>query len=619
MKIAYRLFLFLLISMFLFSCSEKKSGIEGKLLNGRGQPLVGVTVIFKQVQPTKGYEQFETKTIANGVFRIDGVMPSSEYIIAPLSDSWKTKVTTKVTTLGEGQMLALSTPIVIRYNALKDGSVLDTKTGLQWLIMGISDLNSSNVLNTVKTIKEGGYPDWRLPTKAELMELQDTNAAPAAQSEAGLTQKTCCAWVNEPNSENIEWKFYVDDGNDVWASNKTQPDDRVVVVRSYTPTAVPAQAPAAPATPGAPAAPASGPATPSAQPPAPPASVTTTPAAKSPVVSTPPPASVKASPAAKQPVASAPIASVTAAPSAKASSKKPIIETPAPVIEKQDVPVAAPAAVTTAVKSESSGSLRVSRKVCLANKAQGIKSPSMAAAPRVIAPPAAAPRVTAQPEEASTVEVPVIADAPAKHSPPAKVKTYKSEKSTIRNAITIQFDMNKATINPEELAKLKAFYAKIKNKKGRLVIEGNSDSDGDSSDNFRISGERALNAKSMLNKLGLSKSIDVKIAGLSDTKPIADNTTEEGHMLNRRADITFMPESAATAPAPTKQSPSAKVNIQPPVKIEDPEPAITETATDKQLPSAKLINPSAKSEGGASRVSRKACIAKKASAAKQKI
>ncbi len=61
MKILYRLFLFLLISVFLLSCSDKKAGIEGKLLNGRGQPISGVTIIFKQVQPSKGYEQFETK------------------------------------------------------------------------------------------------------------------------------------------------------------------------------------------------------------------------------------------------------------------------------------------------------------------------------------------------------------------------------------------------------------------------------------------------------------------------------------------------------------------------------------------------------------------------------
>jgi outer membrane protein OmpA-like peptidoglycan-associated protein len=451
MKIAYRLFLFLLISAFLFSCSDKKAGIEGKLLNGRGQPISGITVIIKQVQPSKGYEQFETKTLANGVFRIDGVMPASEYIITPVSDNWKTKLTTKITTLSEGQTLVLSNPIVVRYNALKDGTVVDTKTGLQWLILGITDLNSSNVLNAVKNIKEGGLTDWRLPTKAELLELQETPAAPATQPETGLVQKTCCAWVTEPNSENIEWKFYVDDGNDIWASSKVPPDDRIVVVRNYTPAAPSTQPPAA-------ATPASG-----------------------------------------------------TAPSANlAAEKKPATEPAPPVMEKKDIPT---------VKSEG-GLLRASRKACLAKKAQGAKSPATAASP---------------------VAAPAVAPSPAKQSPSVKVKTPQPD-NTIGDSITIQFTMNKSIISPEELSKLKGFYAKFKGKKGRIVIEGNADSDGDAADNFKISGDRALSVKTMLHKLGLSKKVDVKIAGLSDTKPISDNTTEAGRKLNRRADITFIPE-----------------------------------------------------------------------------
>ena len=447
MKIAYRLFLVLLISAFLFSCSAKKAGIEGKLLNGRGQPISGITVILKQVHPSKGYEQFETKTLANGAFRIDGVMPAFEYIITPVSDNWKTKVTTKITTLSDGQALVLSNPIVIRFNALKDGTVIDTKTGLQWLILGVPDLNSSNVLNAVKNIKEVGFTDWRLPTKAELLELQKTPAAPATQPETGLVQKTCCAWVTEPNSENVEWKFYVDDGNDVWASSKVPPDDRIVVVRNYTPTAPSTQTPAA-------ATPASG----------------------------------------------------TAAPSANlAAEKKPVTEPAPPIMEKKDIP---------AVKS-AGGVLRASRKACIAKKAQAAKSLATAASP--------------------------VAASPAKQSPSAKVNTPQPDNS-IGDSITIKFSMNKSIISPEELSKLKAFYARIKDKKGRIVIEGNSASDGDTADSFKISEDRALSVKAMLHRLGLSKKVNVKIAVLSGTRPNAENTTEAGRKLNRRADITFIPE-----------------------------------------------------------------------------
>jgi outer membrane protein OmpA-like peptidoglycan-associated protein len=320
--------------------------------------------------------------------------------------------------------------------------------------LGITDLNSSNVLNSVKNIKEGSYTDWRLPTKAELLELQETPVTPATQSETGLVQKTCCAWVTEPNSENIEWKFYVDDGNDVWASSKVPPDDRIVVVRNYTPAA---------------------------------------PSSQTPVAATP--------------------ASGTAAPSANlAAEKKPATEPAAPSVENKDIP---------AVKGEG-GALRASRRACLAKKAQAAKSPATAVSP---------------------IAAPAIAAPPAKQSPSAKVKTPAPQPdNTIGDSITIQFAMNKSIISPEELSKLKAFYAKIKGKKGRIVIEGNSDSDGDAADNFKVSGDRALSVKAMLHKLGLNKKVDVKIIGLSDTKPVAENTTEAGRKLNRRAEITFIAE-----------------------------------------------------------------------------
>ena len=473
MKIAYRLFAILVISFLLFGCSEKKSGVEGKLQNGQGETISGITVTFQQVQTSKGYEQFETKTLADGSFRIDGVMPASEYIITPVSDNWKTKVTQKITTLAAGKTLVLSSPIVIRFNALKDGTVVDTKTGLQWLILGIPKLNSSNVLNAVKKIREGGFTDWRLPTKTELSELSETPSAPAAQpaaptppasaakpaaegtpapavqTESALVQKTCCVWVNEINSKIIEWKFYIDDGNDIWASSKIPPDDRVVVVRNYTP--------AAPATP--------------------------TPEAAIP-------------------------ASGTTAPSANlAAEKKPVPEPAPTVMEKKDIP---------AVKNKG-GALSASKEADIAKKAQTAKPSATKASP--------------VPEPAS----------PAKQSPLAKTKLPPSNNST-GDSITIEFAINKSDISPEELTKLKGFYAKTRNKKGTILIEGHSDSGGDSNDRFKTSGDRAISVKTMLFRLGLDKKVNVKITGLSDTKPIADNTTEAGRKLNRRAAVTFIPE-----------------------------------------------------------------------------
>ena len=75
MKIVHRLLLVLLISVFLFGCSGKKgSTTEGKLVDGQGKPLSGISVTFKQVRPVAGNEQLEARTGIDGIFRISGLI-----------------------------------------------------------------------------------------------------------------------------------------------------------------------------------------------------------------------------------------------------------------------------------------------------------------------------------------------------------------------------------------------------------------------------------------------------------------------------------------------------------------------------------------------------------------
>lgn len=265
MKIVYRLLFVLLISMFLFGCGDKTSSIEGKIVDGNGKPLPGVSVIFKQVQPMQGYEQFETKTGVDGVFKLSGFAPSSDYTITPMSDKWKSKVTKKIKTLEAGQNLTLAPPIRIRFqHNVKDGTIVDTKTGLQWKIYPLKDMTAGTVLSKVKGLNEGGFADWRLPSRADLASLVDEKVpAKTPGGESVPVVKTCCAWVAEPNSEDVDWKFYIEEDNELWASSKETPDNRVVIVRTFTPPPVataqvdvkPAQAtPSAPSTAAAPVA-----------------------------------------------------------------------------------------------------------------------------------------------------------------------------------------------------------------------------------------------------------------------------------------------------------------------------------------------------------------------------
>mgnify|MGYP000856178454 CR=1 FL=1 len=105
MKIAYRFLFVLLISMFLFGCGEKTASVEGKIVDGKGKAVSDCTIMFKQVTPTQGYEQFETKTGPDGIFRLTGAAPSSDYVISILSDKWKTNVTSTIKTLEAGKKI----------------------------------------------------------------------------------------------------------------------------------------------------------------------------------------------------------------------------------------------------------------------------------------------------------------------------------------------------------------------------------------------------------------------------------------------------------------------------------------------------------------------------------
>jgi len=88
----------------------------------------------------------------------------------------------------------------------------------------------------VKEIKEAGFADWRLPLLRELDDLQEQPAT---------TKKTCCVWVQEADTEAVNWISYAEENNELWTSRKEAPENRLVVVRNTTaaPAAKPVTAP----------------------------------------------------------------------------------------------------------------------------------------------------------------------------------------------------------------------------------------------------------------------------------------------------------------------------------------------------------------------------------------
>ena len=70
----------------------------------------------------------------------------------------------------------------------------------------------------------------------------------------------------------------------------------------------------------------------------------------------------------------------------------------------------------------------------------------------------------------------------------------------------------------------------------KLRIEGHTDNTGDAANNEKLSGERALALKKWLVDRGIQKERLIAV-GFGQTKPVADNSTEEGRKQNQRVEF----------------------------------------------------------------------------------
>jgi len=103
--------------------------------------------------------------------------------------------------------------------------------------------------------------------------------------------------------------------------------------------------------------------------------------------------------------------------------------------------------------------------------------------------------------------------------------------------LDFQFEINQDDIQREEkekLAILGTFMTKYPNT--TAVIEGHSDDVGSAEDNMKLSQHRAESVVSYLvDGLHIAPS-RLKAVGYGETRPVADNSTEEGKRKNRRID-----------------------------------------------------------------------------------
>jgi outer membrane protein OmpA-like peptidoglycan-associated protein len=102
----------------------------------------------------------------------------------------------------------------------------------------------------------------------------------------------------------------------------------------------------------------------------------------------------------------------------------------------------------------------------------------------------------------------------------------------------ILFDTGKSTIKPESASALKPIGDLLKSDAAlKLEIQGHTDNVGAKAANLKLSQDRAAAVKEYLVKNFGIAADRLTSVGFGDTKPVADNASEQGRAENRRVEL----------------------------------------------------------------------------------
>ncbi len=131
---------------------------------------------------------------------------------------------------------------------------------------------------------------------------------------------------------------------------------------------------------------------------------------------------------------------------------------------------------------------------------------------------------------------PVVEEPPPPVDIPPPVVEVKEDKIELRQKV--EFDVAKATLLPESKTLLDQVVTIMKEHPEieKIRIEGHTDSDASDAYNLKLSNERAASVRAYLESKGIDgKRMESK--GFGESKPIGDNSTEQGKDDNRRVEI----------------------------------------------------------------------------------
>ncbi|KVO17630.1 flagellar motor protein MotB [Burkholderia ubonensis] len=126
----------------------------------------------------------------------------------------------------------------------------------------------------------------------------------------------------------------------------------------------------------------------------------------------------------------------------------------------------------------------------------------------------------------------------------AALAAYQPPLTTARIDSLSLFASGKATFSPESAHRELAHVLRLirVNPDQRVLIEGHADSEGSPEANLQLSEARARAIRDWLVTVGGLPVTRFAIQGMGDIRPIADNRNEAGRALNRRVDISLIPD-----------------------------------------------------------------------------
>jgi outer membrane protein OmpA-like peptidoglycan-associated protein len=119
---------------------------------------------------------------------------------------------------------------------------------------------------------------------------------------------------------------------------------------------------------------------------------------------------------------------------------------------------------------------------------------------------------------------------------PQTITVLKANEAVAIN--NLLFETGSDVILPASLPELKRIAAYVSTYGYKVRLAGHTDNVGQAEANRALSQARAEAVRRKLVEYGCAPEA-VKAFGYGDTKPVADNNTEEGRQLNRRVEITI--------------------------------------------------------------------------------